>query len=150
MHLQGEIFLLNKVAIFFCRLEALDPTCVTLRCAARAFLVLTQGGLSLFLMLGYVWEKDALRVAHSFQLLLTDLSETPLVRNSMATLNRVLEFTEDPEIQKTLKELQRSAGRGEGKIPIKPVETRCSRAMCLTLPHNFQVVKQHLCNGGDP
>ena len=55
-----------------------------------------------------------------------DLESTPLVRGAMATLESILSKMENREIQIKLKELQKAAGRGEGHLPVKPVDTRFS------------------------
>jgi hypothetical protein len=59
------------------------------------------------------------------QLLLNDLNETPLVKAAEKTLTSILDQCEDREVQKKLKGLQAAANLGEGKLPIKPVATRC-------------------------
>lgn len=78
-----------------CRIESEDPGCFALRCAA-----------------------------HTFQLLLKDIEDTPLVRGAVQTAENVIEKMEDRELQIKLKDLQKAAGKGEGKLPIKSVDTR--------------------------
>jgi len=105
MHLQCRMPLLGVSSniffgavnppIFSFRVEAEDPACVGIRCAA-----------------------------HSFQLLLKDLETTPLVRGSLAYMDTVLQTLEPPQMQDKLKELQKAAGKPQGKVPLKPVETR--------------------------
>lgn len=80
------------------RVEAEDPTCLAIRCAA-----------------------------HSFQLLLKDVEDTPLVQAAMQTTEKVLRQTEGLEIQRKLKEVQKIDGAVEGKLPIKPVDTRLAK-----------------------
>ena len=77
------------------RVEKDDPSCVPVRCAA-----------------------------HTMQLLLQDLEATPLVRGALQTMERVLESVGSKERQDKLKEVQKVAGRREGAIPVKPVDTR--------------------------
>ena len=79
------------------RIESEDPSCVAIRCAA-----------------------------HSFQLLLHDLESTPLVRAAMATTESVITYCSQREVEEKLKDLQKAAGKSEGKLPLKPVETRWS------------------------
>ena len=62
--------------------------------------------------------------AHTMQLLLQDLEATPLVRGALQTMERVLESVGSKERQDKLKEVQKVAGRREGAIPVKPVDTR--------------------------
>ena len=63
--------------------------------------------------------------AHSFQLLLADVSDTPLVRSAVSTMNNILGQCADMEVKKKLKSLQQASGRPEGKLPLIPVATRC-------------------------
>ena len=89
--------------------------------------------------------------AHSFQLLLNDLEATPLVRAAVSTMNTLLEKCDDRGIQVSLKELQKVAGKGEGKLPIKPVDTRCagSRRVVLYMTcFRPQLEYKDQCNGG--
>ena len=88
--------------MFLFRIESDDPSCFGIRCAA-----------------------------HSLQLLLRDLEATPLVRGATSTMETLLELLDSPEKQEKLKDYQRVAGKREGCIPIKPVETR------FELPYNF-------------
>ena len=55
-------------------------------------------------------------LAHSLQLLLADLEDTPLVRGSLQTMETLLETLEARELQIKLKEVQKAAGHGEGKL----------------------------------
>lgn len=60
-----------------------------------------------------------------FKLLLGDLEDTPLVRSATQTMDVLHDKLQDRDLQIKLKEVQKAAGKGEGKLPIKPVETRC-------------------------
>ena len=65
--------------------------------------------------------------AHSIQLLLGDVSDTPLVAAAMRTMEAILEECQDNNTQDRLKAMQCAAGKPLGKLPLKPVETRYSR-----------------------
>jgi hypothetical protein len=90
---------LNVPATFhfpFCyRIERDDPSIVPVRCAA-----------------------------HTMQLLLHDLEVTPLIKGALVTMEKLLESLSGKESQDKLKEVQKAAGRPEGSVPVKPVDTR--------------------------
>ena len=54
--------------------------------------------------------------AHSMQLLLNDLNETPLVKAAEKTLTSILDQCEDREVQKKLKGLQAAEKFGGRKV----------------------------------
>ena len=64
-----------------------------------------------------------------------DLEKQHLVKGALGTLDLVLEKLEDVALQTKLKELQKAAGKGVGKLPVKPVDTRCVEwPFCVELP----------------
>ena len=104
---------------FSYRLEADDPSCLAIKCAA-----------------------------HTFQLLMADVSNTPLMKGAIATMEGVLEQLGDRDVQNTLKALQKAKTGNEGALPVKPVATRCPPVLNAVCYFIFsQVVFHFVCDG---
>lgn len=56
------------------------------------------------------------------------------MRSATQTMDGLLETLQDRQLQIKLKEVQKAAGKGEGKLPIKPVDTRCFERERFDIP----------------